>query len=161
MREAATRAHFVAAAGGLALLASMFLDWFSLSPPGSPRTVATAWQVFSAADVLLAVLAGGVVFLATLRAVRTTSAAFRYVSGVLMGIAGMVALGVVGIRVAFPPGAPEFLGVIGVSIEASRLAGAFVGAAAALTMAVGGVILASGVVLEGVSRAFERLNRDM
>jgi hypothetical protein len=139
----------------------MFLDWFRFSPPDAPTTVANAWQVFSAADVVLAILAGGVVLLAALRTMRTTSNAFRYVSGVLMGVAGMVVLGVVGIRVAFPPGAPELLGVIGVSIEASRLAGAFVGVAAALTMAVSGVVLASGVVLEGVSRAFERLNRDM
>ncbi len=97
---------------------------------------------------------------AGLGALRGEIPAVRVASGLLIGVCGLAALAVVAIRVAAPPGPPAVLGVVGVSIDATRHAGAFVALAGAVAMAAGGVAAASAAVLDGVSRAFERLNQD-
>ncbi len=145
----------MAVAGGVLLVGSMFLDWY-----GYGGVEVTGWQAFTAADILLAALAAAIALAAGLGALRGEIPAVRVASGLVIGVCGLAALAVVAIRVAAPPGPPAVLGVVGVSIDATRHAGAFIALAGALAMAAGGVAAASAAVLDGVSRAFERLNQD-
>jgi hypothetical protein len=164
-RTVPDRGALVATIGAVALLVSMFLDWYRYTPPRAAApdgesVGVTAWEVFSAADVLLAALAGMVLLSAALTATRSTPA-LRASAGLVLSVAGIAALALVVARVAFPPGSEAVLGVLGITIDASRLGGAFVAVAAAGTMAVGGVMAASGILLEGASRVFDRLDRGL
>lgn len=146
-----------AAAGGLVLIVSLLFEWYSY-PSARAREAVTGWQVFSAADILLAALAAIVILAAVF---PTRIRVLRHVAGLAMGLAGIAALALVAARLAFPPGPPAVLGALGISFEASRLGGVFVAFSGAVVMAVSGVVIASGVMLGGVSSAFERLNRDL
>ena len=125
-------ADLVAGAGGLALLASMFLHWYAvdvLLTGGPPlRAEATAWQAFSVLDVVLALLALVPLALVVLQATRR-SPALPVLFSVLSTVAGMLAAFLIACRLLDQPGPNDL-----VDVEA----GAWLGLLAALVIAAGG-----------------------
>lgn len=165
-RPGVDRGGLAAALGGLVLTGSLFLDWYSYptpphEQPPSGDITRTAWEAFSTTDVLLVLLAGTVVLLALLAAVKPDVIVLRYGSGLILGVAGIAVLTLVVIRFAVPPGSEKVLGVVGTRIEATRLGGSFVGLGAAVVMALGGVAAASAVILARVSRTLDRMDRGL
>jgi hypothetical protein len=128
-------ADSVAAAGGVALLASLFADWYSTPPlrvPGvgfAPLDVGVnAWQAFSVLDVVLALLALAPLALVVLQATRD-SPALPIAFSVLTTVAGALALLLILYRIVNQPGPNE-----AVEVEA----GAWAGLVAAAVMTAGG-----------------------
>jgi hypothetical protein len=113
---------WVAGAGGVVLLVSLFLPWYDVH--GVSRHL-TAWQAFSVIDLLLALAALLGIALAVTTAVRRTPAV-PVALGVIALIPGALATLLVLVRVLDPPGPNALLDVA---------AGAWIGlvAAAALT----------------------------
>jgi hypothetical protein len=94
---------WLAGLGGLVLLVSLFLTWYSVS--GGARDL-TAWQSFAVIDVLLALAALLGIALAVTTAVRRTPAV-SVALGVLGGPLGAIATLLVLIRLIDPPGPNE------------------------------------------------------
>ena len=123
-------ADLVAGAGGLALLASLFLHWYGgevLVTGGPPlRAESTAWQAFSVADVVLALLALVPLALVFFQATRQ-SPALPVLFSVLSTLAGLIATLVIVFRLLDRPGPND-------EVEA----GAWLGLLAALVIGAGG-----------------------
>jgi hypothetical protein len=65
--------EWIAGVSGVVLLASMFLDWYSLSGPGI-WPPANAWESFAAVDVFLAIAGlGGIALLVAVASQRSPS----------------------------------------------------------------------------------------
>jgi hypothetical protein len=96
---------WLAGLGGLALLVSLFLPWYSVA--GVDRDL-TGWQSFAVIDVLLALAALVGIALAVTTAVRRTPAV-PVALGVLGGPVGALAALLVLIRLLDPPGPNELL----------------------------------------------------
>jgi hypothetical protein len=94
---------WLAGLGGLVLLVSLFLTWYSVSD----RDL-TAWQSFAVIDVLLALAALVGIALAVTTAVRRTPAV-PVALGVLGAPVGVVATLLVLLRLLDPPGPNELL----------------------------------------------------
>jgi hypothetical protein len=98
------RGELLAAAGGLALLVVMFLDWYSVGGVDGVRLQgATAWQSFGVLDVILALVALLGILLA-LFAASQRSPALPAATGVITSAAGMLALLLVLYRILNQPG---------------------------------------------------------
>jgi carbon starvation protein CstA len=119
--------ELIAGAGGLALLAAMFLHWYGTDV----RIVvseATAWQAFGVLDVVLALLALVPLALVFLQATRR-SPAIPVAFSVFTALAGMLAALLILYRIVNQPGPNDAVDV---------QAGAWLGLLAALVVAVGG-----------------------
>ena len=125
-------ADLVAGAGGLALVASLFLHWYGvdvLFTGGPPlRAEVTAWQAFGVVDVVLAALALVPLALVFFQATRP-SPALPVLFSVLSVIAGLLATVIVAVRLLDQPGPNE-----AVELEP----GAWLGLVAAALIAAGG-----------------------
>jgi drug/metabolite transporter (DMT)-like permease len=111
--------EWIAGAGGLALLASMFLGWYS---------GASAWHAFSVLDVVLALLALVPLALFVLQATRV-SPSLPVAFSVLTTLAGAVATLLILYRILNQPGPNDR-----VEVEL----GAWIGLAAAVVATAGG-----------------------
>jgi hypothetical protein len=115
--------EWIAGAGGVALLAAMFLHWYGVGP-----FEATAWQAFDVLDVVLVLLAlvpFGLVFTHATRLSPSIPVAFSVCTIPAGALAALLIL----YRIVNQPG-PNNL----VEVEA----GAWLGFAAALVIAAGG-----------------------
>jgi len=128
-------ADWIAGAGGVALLASLFTGWYSgaaLSAPGvgyAPLDLGlNGWQAFSVLDLVLALLALSPLALVALQATRD-SPSLPVAFSVLSTVAGALALLLILYRIVDQPGPNE-----AVEVEL----GAWLGLAAATAMTAGG-----------------------
>jgi carbon starvation protein CstA len=119
-------AEWIAGAGGIALLASMFLDWYGAEARLGPR--ASAWQAFSVLDVVLALLALVPLALVALQATRENPS-LPVAFSVLTTVGGALATLLILYRIANQPGPND-----AVTVEA----GAWIGLAAAVVTTAGG-----------------------
>ena len=123
------RGQLIAAAGGVALLVVMFLDWYSVGGVDGVRSQgATAWQSFGVLDVILALVALLAIALAVFGATQR-SPALPVATAVIMCAAGMVTLLLVLYRILNQPGPNDF-------VEVSY--GAFAGFLCVAAIAAGG-----------------------
>jgi hypothetical protein len=123
------RGHLLAAAGGVALLVVMFLDWYSVGGADGVRAVgATAWQSFGLLDVLLALLALLGIALAVISAAQR-SPALPAAMAVVTCSAGGIVLVLVLYRILNQPGPNDLVEV---------KYGAFLGFLAVAAIAAGG-----------------------
>jgi hypothetical protein len=122
--------EWIAGAGALALLASMFLHWYGLDlallDVVAPE--ATAWQAFDVLDIVLALLALVPLALVFTQATRQSPAIPVFLS-VMTVLAGLLAAVLILYRVVNQPGPNEIVTV---------QAGAWLGLLAALVIAGGG-----------------------
>jgi hypothetical protein len=126
-------ADLIAGLGGVALLATLFLTWYSAggSPGGGDGEGSldlNAWDAFSITDLILALTALSGIGLAVLTASRR-SPALPVAAGVITTTLGTLATLLVLYRILNQPGPNEFLDV--------RL-GAFLGFLSVLAVAAGG-----------------------
>jgi hypothetical protein len=115
----------VAGAGGLALVVSLFLDWYGL---GRLDLGASGWEAFSVLDVVLALLALVPLALVATQATRD-SPSLPVAFSVLATVAGFLAALLILYRVINQPGPNDL-----VTVEL----GAWVGLAASVAIAAGG-----------------------
>ena len=115
--------EWIALAGAIALVASLWLHWYGVGP-----AEATGWQAFGILDVVLVLLALVPVALAVTQATRTSPAIPVFFSSMTL-LAGLLAALLILIRIVFQPGPNEL-----VSVQP----GAWLGFAAALVVALGG-----------------------
>ena len=122
--------EWIAGAGGLALLASMFLHWYGLDLAllGGVAPEVTAWQAFDVLDVVLALLALVPLALVFTQATRPSPAIPVFFS-VMTLLAGLLAAVLILYRIVNQPGPNEIVDV---------QAGAWLGLLAALVIAGGG-----------------------
>ncbi len=124
--------EWIAGAGGLALLASMFLHWYGLDvsfgPLAASMTEATAWQIFDVLDVVLALLALVPLALVFTQATRPSPAIPVFFS-VMTVLAGLLAALLILYRILNQPGPNEIVEV---------QVGAWLGLLAAVVVAAGG-----------------------
>jgi hypothetical protein len=115
--------EWIAGAGGVALLAAMFLHWYGAGP-----FEATAWQAFDVLDVVLALLALVPLGLVVTQATRLSPSipvALSVLTTLAGGLAGLLIL----YRIVNQPGPNDVVQV---------QAGAWLGFVAALVIAGGG-----------------------
>jgi hypothetical protein len=124
--------ELIAGAGGLALLAAMFLHWygpaFAFGPLDRPPPEFTAWQAFDVLDVVLALLALVPLALVVLQATRR-SPSIPVAFSVFTALAGALAALLILYRIINQPGPNDL-----VEVEA----GAWLGLLAAVVIALGG-----------------------
>jgi hypothetical protein len=122
--------EWIAGAGALALLASMFLHWYGLDLAllGDVTPEATAWQAFDVLDIVLALLALVPLALVFTQATRQSPAIPVFFS-VMSVLAGLLAALLILYRIVNQPGPNEIVTV---------QAGAWLGLLAALVIAGGG-----------------------
>jgi hypothetical protein len=115
--------EWIAGAGGVALLAAMFLHWYGAGP-----FEATAWQAFGVLDLVLALLALVPLGLVVTQATRSSPSipvALSVLTALAGGLAGLLIL----YRIVNQPGPNDVVEV---------QAGAWLGFVAALVIAGGG-----------------------
>ena len=117
--------EWIAAAGGVALLAALFLHWYG-NPGGGGA--ASGWKALSVLDAVLALLALVPLSLFALQATRE-SPSLPVAFSVFATVGGALATLLVLYRILDQPG-PNELVTVGL--------GAWIGLAAAVTVAVGG-----------------------
>ena len=117
--------EWIALAGAIALIASLFLHWYGTEGGGAE---VTAWQAFGILDVVLVLLALVAVALFATQATRSSPAIPVFFS-VMTIVAGLLAVLLILLRIVFQPG-PNAL----VSVEP----GAWLGLAAAVLVLAGG-----------------------
>ena len=115
--------EWIAGAGGVALLAAMFLHWYGDGP-----FELTAWQAFDVLDVVLALLALVPLGLVVTQATRR-SPSIPVAFSVLSTLAGMLAALLILYRIVNQPGPNDLVEV---------QAGAWLGFVAAVVVAAGG-----------------------
>jgi uncharacterized membrane protein len=115
--------EWIAGAGGVALLAAMFLHWYGAGP-----VELTAWQAFDVLDVVLALLALVPLGLVVTQATRR-SPSIPVTFSVLSTLAGMLAALLILYRIVNQPGPNDLVEV---------QAGAWLGFVAAVVVAAGG-----------------------
>ena len=111
--------EWIAGAGGVALLVSLFLGWYS---------GASAWEAFSVLDLVLALLALAPLALVALQATRE-SPSLPVAFSVLTVVAGALATLLIAYRILNQPGPNDLVGVE---------VGAWIGLAAAVAVLAGG-----------------------
>jgi hypothetical protein len=122
------QSDLIAGLGGVALLITMFLDWYSLSLAGFVSVGVNAWQAFSITDLILALAALSGIAVAVLTASRR-SPALPVAAAVLATTVGAFATLLVLYRILNQPGPNEL-----VEVEF----GAFLGIVSVLAVGVGG-----------------------
>lgn len=123
------RGELVAAAGGVALLVVMFLDWYAAGGvDGVHSQGVTAWQAFGVLDVILALVAILAILLAPLAASQR-SPALPAAASVVTSASGIFAMLLVLYRILNQPGPNDF-------VEVSY--GAFLGFLCVAAIAFGG-----------------------
>jgi hypothetical protein len=120
--------EWIAGAGAVALLASMFLHWYGIELLDAVSLEATAWQAFGVLDVVLVLLALVPVALVFLQATRESPAIPVFFS-VMTLLAGLLAALLILYRIVNQPGPNEIVDV---------QLGAWLGFVAALVVAAGG-----------------------
>jgi hypothetical protein len=121
-------ADVLAGAGGVVLLGSLFLHWYGFAGAGGPIHPLTAWQAFSAIDILLALIAALAIGVPITSAVaRSPAKPVAFALGTSVG--GFLAVLLVLFRLIDQPGNHRLVTV---------QAGAWVGLAGALITLVGG-----------------------
>jgi hypothetical protein len=124
--------EWVAAGGGVALIASLFLDWYGASVDVGEgfelRVGFSAWEAFDVLDVVLVLIGLLAIGLAVLQATRD-SPAMPVGAGVLTVVFGALAVLLVVYRLIDQPGPNELIEV---------RTGAWVGLVAAIVIAIGG-----------------------
>ena len=115
----------IAGAGGLALIVSLFLDWYGL---GRLDVGASGWEAFSVLDVVLVLLALVPLGLVATQATRD-SPSIPVAFSVLATVAGMLATLLILYRIINQPG-PNDLATVEL--------GAWIGLAASVAVAGGG-----------------------
>jgi hypothetical protein len=125
--------EWAAAAGGVALIGSLFATWYGTTVRVGDSGLAlrvgfSGWESFDVLDVVLALIAGLAIVLAILQATRD-SPAMPVGAGVLTVVFGALGVVLVAYRMINQPGANEFIEV---------RTGAWVGLAAALAITAGG-----------------------
>jgi hypothetical protein len=125
--------EWVAAAGGVVLIGSLFSTWYgtsvSVGDSGLELRVGfSAWELFDLLDVVLVLIGLTAIALAVLQATRD-SPAMPVGAGVLTVVLGALGAILVAYRIIDQPGPNELIEV---------RAGAWVGLAAALAITVGG-----------------------
>ena len=115
--------EWIAGAGGVALLAAMFLHWYGAGP-----FELTAWQAFDVLDVVLALLALVPLGLVVTQATRR-SPSIPVAFSVLSTLAGLLAALLILYRIVNQPGPNDLVEV---------QAGAWLGFVAAVVVAAGG-----------------------
>jgi carbon starvation protein CstA len=127
--------EWIAGAGAVALLASMFLHWYRLDLPSPAGGLddpfapeATAWQAFGVLDVVLALLALVPLALVVTQATRKSPAIPVFLS-VMTVLAGALAALLILYRIVNQPGENQFVEV---------QVGAWLGFLAALVIGAGG-----------------------
>jgi hypothetical protein len=115
----------IAGAGGLALILSLFLDWYGL---GARALGASAWEAFSVLDVVLVLLTLVPLGLVATQATRD-SPSVPVAFSVFATVAGMLAALLILYRIVNQPGPNDV-----VTVEL----GAWVGLAASVAIAAGG-----------------------
>jgi hypothetical protein len=123
----------IAAAGAVALLAALFLDWYS---------GVSAWQAFSVLDVVLALLALAPLALSFAQATRD-SPSLPVAFSVLAFLTGALAALLIAYRMVNQPGPNDVVDV---------QAGAWIGLAAAVVAAAGGWRSMHDEAMPGVPR---------
>jgi hypothetical protein len=98
-------AEWLAAASGIGLIATLFLDWYVTS--GAPST---AWEAFAVVDVVLALTGALAIALAVAQATRS-SPALPVAAGVLTATVGIAATLIVLYRLIDQPGPNELVEV--------------------------------------------------
>jgi hypothetical protein len=124
--------EWLAFAGGVALLVSLFTDWYGISveDPGTSVELSsgfTAWQSFSVIDILLAMVAAAAIGLAVIQAVQTRPA-LPVAASVLTVVIGAAGVLLVVFRLIAQPGPNEFVDI---------RAGAWLGLAATAAITLG------------------------
>ena len=129
--------ELIAAAGGVALLVVMFLEWYAAGGTtkvaGRDITISvgfTAWEAFGITDILLALAALIAIGLAVLTATRR-SPALPVAASVITATTGILATLLVLYRILNQPGPNEFVDV---------KIGAFLGFVSTLAIAAGGYL---------------------
>ena len=122
--------EWIAGAGAVALLASMFLHWYGLDAAllGGLAAEATAWQAFGALDIVLALLALVPLVLVFTQATRPSPAIPVFFS-VMTVLAGALAVLLILYRILNQPGPNEIVDV---------QVGAWLGLLAAAVITAGG-----------------------
>jgi carbon starvation protein CstA len=120
--------ELIAAAGGVALLVVLFLDWYAAGGAGGISVGLSAWQAFGVTDVLLALVALVAIALAVITAARR-SPALPVALSVITASLGILATLLVLYRLLNQPGPNEFV--------AAEL-GVYLGLLCALAIAAGG-----------------------
>ena len=130
--------EWVAGVSGAVLLGAMFADWYSIGGGSLGRS---AWQSFSAIDVLLALAAIMAVGLAAITAAHRAQAVPTAIASLLAPVA-VVALGLLLYRVISPPdikatygAGPRPTGYLAQDVH--REAGLWIGLAACVGVALG------------------------
>ncbi|MEZ0294748.1 MAG: hypothetical protein ACAH82_19610 [Solirubrobacteraceae bacterium] len=117
--------EWIALAGAVALVASLFLHWYGTEAGGAE---VTAWQAFGILDVVLVLLALVAVALFATQATRSSPAIPVFFS-VMTIVAGLLAALLILLRIVFQPGENAL-----VSVQP----GAWLGLVAAVLILVGG-----------------------
>ncbi len=116
--------ELVGAVGGLGLLISSFLPWYSVGGES-----VTAWQAFSVVDVLMAAAAAASLILAVVVLARL-SVSYPIAGNAIATLFGLIALALVVYRLIDPPGAGS----------PSRDVGAWLGLVSAAAVTIGGYL---------------------
>jgi hypothetical protein len=125
--------EWIAAAGGVALFATLFASWYGLSVQVGEAGLAlsrgfSAWEAFDVLDIVLVLVAALAVALAALQATQR-SPTLPVGAGVLTAPAGAIAALLIVYRIINQPGPNEFVEV---------REGAWLGLIAAVAIAMGG-----------------------
>ena len=119
--------------GAIAVLSTMFIDWYELGDPNLPAFGDdfwfNAWQAFTVVDLILALAAFMAIAVVILTAAQPT-AAMPLALASLTTLVAVVALLLVVFRVISPPD-------LGADLEVTRHAGAWLGVVATAILAAG------------------------
>lgn len=150
------RGTLVAALSAIALVGTMFLEWFSVTlirpgEEGGPSLTESggafsAWQAFSITDIVLAVLVAVVLIVPLLSAVGVRL--YRYGPGPILAGAAVIAVALVASQLLAPPSRFEVGENQFGKQQVSRSLGGFVGLLATIGMAAGGTLAAMPALRE-------------
>jgi hypothetical protein len=120
--------EWLAAAGAVALLGSLFLDWYAVrAGPGAPVLPLTGWEAFGVVDALLALVAACGLALAAVTATQR-GPALPLAAGVVAAVSGTAGVLLVALRLLDRPGPDDLVAL---------RPGAFAGLLGALGVAAG------------------------
>jgi hypothetical protein len=134
--------EWITGLGGVALLGSLFMDWY-----GAPAQTQSAWEAFAVTDLFLAAVALFAISVLPITATQRVPA-LPLAQDALVAIAGKLALIVILIRIAWAP-----------RDAAGVEAGAWIGVVDALVIVAGGWIAMRDERLSGPDRVTDLTGR--